>query len=102
MMMTRRSFLKTMAATLAISHVPSVLNHSVFGSEPEWMIEEFDWGSRIGVAAQWIVNGTAIRNAYAFDCIGIGDQQKQLMIAYAKQALRQWYLEKQLKIRSAA
>lgn len=102
MKLTRRSFLKTMAATLDISHVPSVFSEIKGVPEPEWIIDEFDWGAQTGVAAQWIVNGEKIRNAYLFQSLDIGDRQKQLMIAYSKQALRQWYLERGHKIKRAA
>ena len=85
--MTRRIFLKTIAALAGIAAVPA-LGHVVNVPEPVWVVNNFDLDYSTGVAAKW-PDGT--RHAVAM--YGIGKPSKK-EISYCKQALRQWYKEK--------
>jgi hypothetical protein len=91
--MNRRSFLKWLGAAVGVSAVPDVDFKFSSVPEPEWAIENIDFGAIILVGAKWVVDGKTIRYGVMFPCVGIDEVKKDEVIALGKQALRQWYLE---------
>ena len=94
--MTRRSFLKTLCASLAITAVPA-LGIKIPDSEPvKWVIERFDYDTTVAVGGIW-QNGwhNAVNVAVGIDNALPEDQT----IEYCKQALRQWYRDKDKVVR---
>ena len=91
--MNRRSFLKTLCAVAGIAVVPSLGTALPRIAEPvKWIVEEFDCGYSFGVGASW-PNG--VHHAVAMMGYGhTSGKEREKSIAYCKQALRQWYLEK--------
>jgi hypothetical protein len=96
MHMTRRTFLKSLAALAGVSVVPAIGVSLPGVQEPvKWTIDEFDWGYSFGVGAKW-ENGA--RHAVA--CYGVGHtkgKERDVLVEHCKQALRQWYYERHIQ-----
>lgn len=91
--MNRRSFLKLLVAASGASMVPALGKMLPLVPEPLWRVEEMDFGFQLGVAGQWNVGGKIIRHAVVMP-FPEWRWGKQRAVEYAKQALRQWYLER--------
>ena len=90
MLITRRSFLKSLAALAGISAVPSLGVLLPANTEPvKWIVEENDYNNILGVSARW-ANG--LRNAVMVNWPA--DEHREFAIESCKQALRQWYVER--------
>ena len=90
--MTRREFLKSWAAVVGVAAVPG-LTFRFSIPEPQWMVEEFDWGSVLGVGAKWD-NGCRRAASMLISPRTNDKRYRDWAIAQMKQALRQWYVER--------
>lgn len=91
----RREFIKTVAATVGVVLTPyGELPLFSASCEPDkWVIEEFNYGAEIGVAAQWGSGNGMIRQVVLFDYYVVDKFTKNRMIAEAKNVLRSWRMQ---------
>lgn len=88
---TRRTFLKLLAAAAGVSVVPAVGVMLPMVPEPiEWVIDKFEFDTQLAVGAKW-ANG--VRRAVILPKV-VGQQHSVHDVNLGKQALRQWYLER--------
>lgn len=93
--MNRRSFLKTLCAAVGVSAIPSIGIALPAVPEPEWIVALNDFDMELAVAASWGSGANRIRHAVRMPTPERGFREEG--VEYCKQALRQWYLERQLK-----
>jgi len=92
--LSRRSFLKLVSAAIGVSIIPDI-GVSISAPEPRWSVEKFDWGGSFGVGAQWGNGKNIVRHAIHMAMPLEPDRERK--VDTCKQALRQWYVERQLK-----
>ena len=94
--MDRRSFLKSLAAITGVSVVPDITFAFPMHAEPaKWIVEYNVYEDLLQVAAQWGNGSSLLRHAVSIPMRDGVDQGQA--IAYCKQAIRQWYVNRQLR-----
>ena len=99
-MINRRDFLKLIAISAGVAFVPEIGVTVSQSMEPvRWLVEEFDYGNELGVAAQWRDGPNSIRRRILISNRVIDRDES---VTLCKQALRQWYAENHGAARRAA
>jgi hypothetical protein len=92
MEMSRRTFLKTLAAAAAVTVVPDLGLAIPQSEEPvKWVVEYENYGTSLGVAGFWQRGSEKLWHAVRIDWIL--DIPERDAIELCKQAIRQWYVE---------